>query len=134
MIGGISPKVLTETLRRLERPGWVEREAFAEAPPRVEYALPGWARACWADAGVRTLSELARRRGGAARSGRTRRHVRRIDPRGVMSPRCVSLSSGQPDRRAGSQPGPRAPAGRSRPLRLGGNGSSCPTFIRAQRR
>jgi DNA-binding HxlR family transcriptional regulator len=38
-IGGISPKVLTETLRRLERAGLVARRAYAEAPPRVEYAL-----------------------------------------------------------------------------------------------
>jgi DNA-binding HxlR family transcriptional regulator len=38
-IGGISPKVLTETLRRLERTGLVARHAYAEAPPRVEYAL-----------------------------------------------------------------------------------------------
>jgi DNA-binding HxlR family transcriptional regulator len=43
-IGGISPKVLTETLRRLERTGLVAREAFAEAPPRVEYALTGLGR------------------------------------------------------------------------------------------
>ncbi|MFF5898553.1 winged helix-turn-helix transcriptional regulator [Streptomyces argenteolus] len=38
-IGGISAKVLTETLRRLEGLRLVERRAFAEAPPRVEYAL-----------------------------------------------------------------------------------------------
>ncbi|MFD0025138.1 winged helix-turn-helix transcriptional regulator [Streptomyces sp. NPDC058382] len=38
-IGGISAKVLTETLRRLEGYGLVERQAYAEAPPRVEYAL-----------------------------------------------------------------------------------------------
>ncbi|MEU5538620.1 helix-turn-helix domain-containing protein [Streptomyces sp. NPDC020362] len=38
-IGGISPKVLTETLRRLEFNGLVARNAFAEAPPRVEYEL-----------------------------------------------------------------------------------------------
>ncbi|MGN5630918.1 winged helix-turn-helix transcriptional regulator [Streptomyces sp. AC154] len=38
-IGGISAKVLTETLRRLEGYGLVERRAFAQAPPRVEYAL-----------------------------------------------------------------------------------------------
>ncbi|MEU1719222.1 winged helix-turn-helix transcriptional regulator [Actinomadura sp. ATCC 39365] len=38
-IGGISPKVLTETLRRLEFNGLVTRRAYAEAPPRVEYAL-----------------------------------------------------------------------------------------------
>ncbi|MBN6052209.1 helix-turn-helix transcriptional regulator [Nonomuraea sp. RK-328] len=38
-IGGISPKVLTETLRRLESNGLVTRRSYAEAPPRVEYAL-----------------------------------------------------------------------------------------------
>ncbi|MGW6914746.1 winged helix-turn-helix transcriptional regulator [Kitasatospora sp. NPDC054939] len=38
-IGGISPKVLNEALRRLERNGLVERRRYAEAPPRVDYAL-----------------------------------------------------------------------------------------------
>lgn len=38
-IGGISQKVLTETLRRLEHHGLVQRHRYAEAPPRVEYSL-----------------------------------------------------------------------------------------------
>jgi DNA-binding HxlR family transcriptional regulator len=38
-IGGISDKVLTETLHRLTGHGLVARHAYAEAPPRVEYAL-----------------------------------------------------------------------------------------------
>lgn len=38
-IGGISPKVLNEALRRLECNGLVERHAYAEAPPRVDYVL-----------------------------------------------------------------------------------------------
>lgn len=38
-IGGISAKVLTETLRRLEYNGLVDRRAFRAAPPKVEYAL-----------------------------------------------------------------------------------------------
>ncbi|MEU9110081.1 helix-turn-helix domain-containing protein [Streptomyces xanthophaeus] len=38
-IGAISPKVLTETLRRLEFNGLVARHAYGEAPPRVEYEL-----------------------------------------------------------------------------------------------
>jgi DNA-binding HxlR family transcriptional regulator len=39
LIGGISRKMLTQTLRRLQHNGLVEREAFREAPPRVEYSL-----------------------------------------------------------------------------------------------
>ncbi|MCO5996594.1 winged helix-turn-helix transcriptional regulator [Actinoallomurus rhizosphaericola] len=39
VIGGISGKVLTETLRRLEDDGLVLRRAYTEAPPRVEYEL-----------------------------------------------------------------------------------------------
>lgn len=38
-IGGISTKVLTETLRRLEYNGLVSRHTYREAPPRVEYRL-----------------------------------------------------------------------------------------------
>lgn len=38
-IGGISPKVLNDALRRLEYNGLVQRRRYAEAPPRVDYAL-----------------------------------------------------------------------------------------------
>lgn len=38
-IPGISKKVLTDNLRALEEDGLVEREVFAEVPPRVEYSL-----------------------------------------------------------------------------------------------
>jgi len=38
-IGGISDKVLTDTLRRLQAQGLISRTAYAEAPPRVDYAL-----------------------------------------------------------------------------------------------
>jgi DNA-binding HxlR family transcriptional regulator len=36
---GVSPKVLSATLKRLEDADLVERTVFAEVPPRVEYAL-----------------------------------------------------------------------------------------------
>ncbi len=36
---GISPKTLSERLKRLEEAGVVTRACYAEVPPRVEYAL-----------------------------------------------------------------------------------------------
>ena len=38
-LGAVAPKVLTQTLRRIERDGLVTRQIFAEVPPRVEYTL-----------------------------------------------------------------------------------------------
>ena len=38
-IPAISKKVLTDNLRAMEDDGLIEREVFAEVPPRVEYFL-----------------------------------------------------------------------------------------------
>lgn len=38
-LGNISPKTLSQRLKLLETAGFVERRAFAEIPPRVEYSL-----------------------------------------------------------------------------------------------
>jgi DNA-binding HxlR family transcriptional regulator len=40
-IDGISQRMLTVTLRNLERDGLVSRQVFPEVPPRVEYTLTG---------------------------------------------------------------------------------------------
>jgi DNA-binding HxlR family transcriptional regulator len=38
-LAGVSPKVLTQTLRRLENSGFVNRTVFPEVPLHVEYSL-----------------------------------------------------------------------------------------------
>lgn len=69
-IPGISQRMLTLTLRQLERDGLVERTVFAEVPPRVEYALtptgatligPSQVLAAWAIDNFPTI-EAARER------------------------------------------------------------------------
>ncbi len=63
-IEGISQRMLTLTLRGLERDGLVTRTAYPTIPPRVEYALtetgrtlldPIMALAAWADAHRATI-------------------------------------------------------------------------------
>ena len=61
LIGGISRKVLTQTLRRLQGNGLVDRRAFAEAPPRVEYSLTELGRTL--DEPIRMLTDWARSHG-----------------------------------------------------------------------
>jgi DNA-binding HxlR family transcriptional regulator len=69
-IGGISQKMLTQTLRRLERDGLVRRTVYAEVPPRVEYTLtplghtlcaPLGALRTWAEANIVAVQAAQRR-------------------------------------------------------------------------
>jgi len=69
-IGGISQKMLTTTLRTLERDGFVTRTVFATIPPRVDYELTELGRellvpvkglAEWAMANMGRVNEARRR-------------------------------------------------------------------------
>ncbi len=70
MIGGISQKMLTTTLRQLERDGMVTRTVFPTIPPRVDYELTDLGRellvpvrslGAWARANIDRI-DAARRR------------------------------------------------------------------------
>lgn len=82
-IGGISDKVLTDTLHRLLSNGLVDRHAHAEAPPRVEYSLtrlgqslvegPMMALGRWAIEHSDELLEAQEQENGARRSSDSER-------------------------------------------------------------
>ena len=73
-VGGISQKMLTTTLRGLERDGFVTRTVFPTIPPRVDYELTELGRELLEP--VTALGEWARRNTGASM-----RHARASTPR-----------------------------------------------------
>jgi DNA-binding HxlR family transcriptional regulator len=66
----VSKKVMTDTLRALERDGLVQRRIFAEVPVRVEYSLTplGWALA----GPLMSLADWGKEHAGDVREARTR--------------------------------------------------------------
>jgi DNA-binding HxlR family transcriptional regulator len=59
LVGGISQRMLTLTLRGLERDGLVNRTQFPTIPPRVDYELTELGRSLWE--AVKPLGEWAQR-------------------------------------------------------------------------
>ena len=67
-VGGISQKMLTTTLRGLERDGFVTRTIFPTIPPRVDYELTDLGRDLLVP--VQTLGEWARQNSGRVHAAR----------------------------------------------------------------
>jgi DNA-binding HxlR family transcriptional regulator len=76
-LGSISQKMLTTTLRALERDGFLTRTVYPTVPPRVEYALTGLGRdllqpvaamASWATANADAIDNARARFDGAAKA------------------------------------------------------------------
>lgn len=77
-IPGISQRMLTRTLRQLERDGLTSRTAYAEVPPRVEYELTELGRTLVPPA--LTLAEWAAEHNPAIRRSRTEYDSRSSPP------------------------------------------------------
>ena len=72
-VDGISQKVLTNTLRALERDGIVTRRIYASVPPKVEYSLTSLGRSlCNLVEGICTWAEANIEQVQAAREAYTR--------------------------------------------------------------
>ncbi|WP_405856579.1 helix-turn-helix transcriptional regulator [Streptomyces sp. NBC_00090] len=79
-IGGVSEKMLAQTLQTLERDGFVHRDAKPVIPPRVDYTLTGlgeeaarqvWELARWTERQVGAVEEARGRYDAARRESAT---------------------------------------------------------------
>ncbi len=74
MLDGVSQKMLTTTLRGLERDGFVTRTVYPTIPPKVEYELTELGRDLWVPvAGLGQWAQENRTRVEAARAAFDRR-------------------------------------------------------------
>ncbi|TIU54284.1 MAG: helix-turn-helix transcriptional regulator [Mesorhizobium sp.] len=69
-VGGISQKMLTTTLRGLERDGFVTRKVFPTIPPRVDYELTELGHELLVPVGA--LGEWARKNANRVREARAK--------------------------------------------------------------
>jgi DNA-binding HxlR family transcriptional regulator len=68
-VGGVSQKMLTHTLRELQRNGLIERRDYGEIPPRVDYRLTGLGHSLAGP--IRTLDRWAERHFAEVEAART---------------------------------------------------------------
>jgi len=74
LVGGISQRMLSKTLRQMENDGFVIRTVHAEVPPKVEYQLTHLGRSlCSAFCGVWTWAEKHAAEFAAVRSARSKK-------------------------------------------------------------
>jgi DNA-binding HxlR family transcriptional regulator len=74
LVGGISQRMLTLTLRGLERDGLVTRTVFPTVPPRVDYELTELGHSLWKP--VEALGGWARQHQGEIAAARQRYDAR----------------------------------------------------------
>ena len=87
-VGGVSEKMLAQTLGTLERDGFVRRTAYPEVPPRVEYRLTPLGR------------EVAKKVGALA--GWIEENLPRVEQARVERERKGKPRAAQPRARAGA--------------------------------
>ena len=79
-IGGVSQKMLTQTLRALEEHGLVERKVYPVVPPRVEYTLTSMGESI--NQPLAGICEWVERHGATLEAGLARRR-RRLATKGA---------------------------------------------------
>lgn len=72
-IGGVSQKMLTQTLRSLERDGLVTRKVYPVVPPKVEYSLTPLGRSLIEP--LRAICKWAEQHLAELQSNRARHHL-----------------------------------------------------------
>ena len=96
MVGGISQRMLSLTLRSLERDGLVTRTVTPTVPPRVDYALTDLGRSLWTP--VEALAGWAQRHHGEIEAAQGRYDERSAEaedgPQREMLPLTRSIVAG----------------------------------------
>ncbi len=113
LVGGISQRMLTLTLRGLERDGLVTRTVFPTVPPRVDYELTELGHSLWKP--VEALGSWARENQDQIASARQRFDARLDGALKRAFARLLDRLSLTQGRNAQAGAGPRLPEGDARP-------------------